>query len=318
MSSSKDTRDKTRTTQTALRAGTLPPLGKNIGPIKRTISAPGTITTGERFKKIKQAEEQLQKGAVEERQSKGKEKEVMETTELAPRTQNKKMKTMISPSARDTPSFSSKRPQELKRFLRQMEDLWQDAGIVDDKEKKSSMGKYADQESEEEWRELNAFAKGISWEEFKEELIVNYPEAAEAERGTPARIRQLCRDTKGIKLGDLAALYAFRRAFIAEAKKLSRDPPAMANRELVGLFIGALAPELASEVMKYLGNKVEIEQLGVGKAKLLRRPEDRYDLDEVCKAALQVSENSQGMFHFMDKSADRSEDRKESSFTRVS
>ena len=103
------------------------------------------------------------------------------------------------------------------------------------------MGKYADQESEEDWRGLDAFAKGISWEEFKEELIVNYPEAAEAERGTPARIRQLCRDTKGIKLGDLAVLYAFRRAFIAEAKKLSRDPPAMANRELVELFIGALA-----------------------------------------------------------------------------
>ena len=236
----------------------------------------------------------------------------METTELAPRTQNKKMKTMISPSARDAPSFSSKRPQE---FLRQMEDLWQDAGIVDDEEKKCSLGKYEDQESEEEWRGLDTFAKGISWEEFKEELIVNYPEAAEAERGTPARIRQLCRDTKGINLGDLAALYAFRRAFIAEVKKLSRDTPAMADRELVELFIGALAPGLASEVMQYLGNKVEIGQLGVGKAKPLRRPDDRYELDEVCKAALQVSENSQGMFHLMDKSADRSGDRKESSFT---
>ena len=60
---------------------------------------------------------------------------------------------------------------------------------------------------------------------------------------------------------------------------------------------------------------MEIGQLGAGKAKPLRRPEDRYDLDEVCKAALQVSENSQGMFHLMDKSADRSGDRKGSSFT---
>jgi hypothetical protein len=32
-----------------------------------------------------------------------------------------------------------------------------------------------------------------------------------------------------------------------------------------------------------------------------RRPEDRYDLDEVCKAAIQVSENSQGMFSLMRK-----------------
>ena len=46
------------------------------------------------------------------------------------------------------------------------------------------IGKYADQESEEEWTALEAFEAGHSWEEFKEELIDNYPEAAAAERGT--------------------------------------------------------------------------------------------------------------------------------------
>jgi hypothetical protein len=36
-----------------------------------------------------------------------------------------------------------------------------------------------------------------------------------------------------------------------------------------------------------------------------RRPEDKYDLDDICKAALQVSENSQGMFSLMNKSEER-------------
>ena len=41
-------------------------------------------------------------------------------------------KTMIAPGTRDAPKFSSKKPQKLWQFLRIMEDLWQEAGIVDD------------------------------------------------------------------------------------------------------------------------------------------------------------------------------------------
>ena len=90
-----------------------------------------------------------------------------------------------------------------------MKDLWQEARIVDDDVKKMMICKYADQESEEEWTALEAFEAGCSWEKFKEELIKNYPEAVAAERGTPARIRQLCSETRNIRLGDLVALYAF-------------------------------------------------------------------------------------------------------------
>jgi len=43
---------------------------------------------------------------------------------------------MIAPGARDAPKFSSRKPQELRRFVRQMEDLWKDAGITEDEEKK--------------------------------------------------------------------------------------------------------------------------------------------------------------------------------------
>jgi hypothetical protein len=215
---------------------------------------------------------------------------------------------MIAPGARDAPKFLSKKPQELRRFVRQMEDLWRDAGIVDDDEKKESIGKYADQESEEEWKALETYEKGNTWDEFKDELISNYPEAAAAERGTPARIKQLSAETKGIRLGDLAALYAFRRSFIAEAKKLVKPPAAMSNRELVELFIGSLSESMAAAVLQYLGNKAEsgpssakgkLSECSVNKTQ--RRPEDKYDLDEVCKAAIQVSESSQGMFYLMNK-----------------
>ena len=39
-----------------------------------------------------------------------------------------------------------------------------------DGEKKKSVGKYANQESKEEWGALKAFNKGYTWDEFKKEL----------------------------------------------------------------------------------------------------------------------------------------------------
>ena len=224
---------------------------------------------------------------------------------------------MVPPNSRDAPKFLSKKPAELRRFLRLMEDLMKDAGVEDDEMKKRWIVKYADQESEEEWLALDTYSSNYTWEEFKNELLENYPEAAAAERGTPARIRQLCKETSEIRLGDLPALYAFRRSFMSEAKKLLKAPAAMANRELVELFISCLSEHLASALLQYLGNRVpssaskdkgkttdSAETAKAKDASATRRPEDKYDLEEVCKAAIQVSESSQGMFSLMKKEAE--------------
>ena len=67
-----------------------------------------------------------------------------------------------------------------------------------DSEKKESMGKYADQESKEEWGALKAFNKGYTWDEFKKKLLDNYPEASAAERGTSARIWQIVQEADNV------------------------------------------------------------------------------------------------------------------------
>jgi hypothetical protein len=72
----------------------------------------------------------------------------------------------------------------------------------------------------------------------------------------------------------------------------------MANRELVELFISCLSDHLASAVLQFLGSNSSTAAV-VSDGTLPRRPEDKYDLDTVCNAALQVSENSQGMFNLM-------------------
>ena len=69
-----------------------------------------------------------------------------------------------------------------------MENLWHKASVVDDDQKKKMISRYADTASEEEWAAFKTYKKGTTWEDFKHELIENYPEAAAAERGTPARL----------------------------------------------------------------------------------------------------------------------------------
>ena len=63
-------------------------------------------------------------------------------------------------------------------------------------------------------------------------------------------------------------------------------------------------------MLQHLGH-YETESKTKGKdtsPSLQRRPEDKYDLEDICKAAIQVSENSQGMFSLIKKksSDDRS------------
>ena len=146
-----------------------------------------------------------------------------------------------------------------------------------DSEKKESIGKYVDQESEKEWEALEAFIKGYTWDEFKKELLDNYPEASAAERGIPARIWQIVWEANNVELGDTVKLYSYQWAFLAEANKLMKPPAVMSNRELVELFMGRLSLTMGQVVLQFLGGSAKKKVIEKGKktkVEDLRRPED--------------------------------------------
>ena len=114
----------------------------------------------------------------------------------------------------------------------------------------------------------------------------------------PARIRQIVWEANNVDLGDTVELYSYWRAFLAEANKLMKPPAVMSNRELVELFMGGLSLTMGQAVLQFLGGSAKkrlTEKGKEAKVKDLRRPEDRYDLDEVCQAAGEVFKNVQGM-----------------------
>ena len=88
---------------------------------------------------------------------------------------------------------------------------------------------------------------------------------------------------------------------MAEANKLMKPLVVMSNRKLVELFMGGLSLTMGQAVLQFLGGSAKKKVAEKGKeAKVedLRRPQDRYDPDEVCQAVGGVSENAQGMLSY--------------------
>ncbi|PBK83811.1 hypothetical protein ARMGADRAFT_944507 [Armillaria gallica] len=90
---------------------------------------------------------------------------------------------MPRPISRDTPKFDSSEPENLHYFLGQMEDLFSDYSITDDDEKKKKLVRYTGAHTEEEWQVLEKYDGG-TFTEFKDVILKNYPEVADAETGT--------------------------------------------------------------------------------------------------------------------------------------
>ena len=168
------------------------------------------------------------------------------------------------------------------------------------------IGKYADAKSEEEWSSFISYRDGYTCDEFKEELLNNYPEAAEAELGSPDRLKKIIREANNIKIGDLGNLYKYKRAFMTEANKLKKHPWNMSNRDLVGHFMDGLSLHLGREVLQDMRNlakqrDAEDEAAEKGKAsmstsRIKRRKtrEEDFDLEEICESAIDVSAGALG------------------------
>ena len=75
-----------------------------------------------------------------------------------------------------------------------------------------------------------------------------------------------------------------------------KPPAVMSNQELVELFMGSLSLMMGQVVLHFLrGSAKKKVKEKETKTKDLRGPENWYDLDEVCQAVGEVSENAQGM-----------------------
>jgi len=186
---------------------------------------------------------------------------------------------MPSRNCRKAPKFDRDNPEELLRYLDDVEQCLDAAGITDLTEMKNAARKYTDFRTANDWTTLKSYRTG-TWDEYKAELISNYPEAANSTSGTFARLDKLCKEYRNLEPQEAGQILAFTRSFAYEGNKLLEKNCA-SSRELVGKVMGCLSPELA----RSLEDRIIIEKgrrrQDIAVAADERHPDDPVPLDEV-------------------------------------
>jgi len=201
-------------------------------------------------------------------------------------------KEMPSPYARDAPKFDSEKPEELNRYIRRLEELFVKYGVESDKEKIRYLGAYTDARTEKEWEAMASF-EGDSFDDHKKEIIDSYPEASSEARGSMKELKRVRDSYSGITCQDLTRLQAYKRAFVAEAKKLQKVPALLSNHEAIDYFM----KPLSSGFKKKIIDKLDLtDLLAPAAADANRRVEDRFPLEKVIETAVNIARGMQSSY----------------------
>ncbi len=201
---------------------------------------------------------------------------------------------MPNPFGKEAPKFNWDKPEELNRFIRRVKELFTTHEVNDDKEKIKHLCSYADSRTEREWFGMNSYAAG-TFEDFVKEIIESYPEASNETRGSMKELKRIRDNYTGISPGDLSKLQAFKRSYIAEAKKLLQEPPLLSNHESVEYFMTPLTESFRKQIY----NKLDIVDL-LKPSDKARRPEDRFALAKVVETAVSIAQGSQASYGSLD------------------
>jgi hypothetical protein len=217
-------------------------------------------------------------------------------------------KDMPSPYSRDAPKFHYEKPEELNRYIRRLEELFLKYSIDDDKDKIRFLGAYADARTEKEWEAMDSYKKDV-YADHKKEIIDSYPEASNEARGSIKELKRIRDSYSGITCQDLTRFQAYKRAFIAEAKRLQAEPPMLSNHEAIEFFM----KPLSSGFRKKIIDKLELtDMVNPAAANIDRRPEDRFPLDKIIATAVNVARGMQATYGTSDSSSSSGEsDRRE-------
>ena len=100
-----------------------------------------------------------------------------------------------------------------------MESLFKAAGINNNEERKERVTEYVDAEMDCEWRRLDSFSDGSTWEMFVNKVQDSYSEAISNTKSI-AVLDRICREHARLGQYNEEEIHTLIRKFRAEAKKL--------------------------------------------------------------------------------------------------
>ncbi|KAJ6605980.1 hypothetical protein B0H10DRAFT_1956968 [Mycena sp. CBHHK59/15] len=143
---------------------------------------------------------------------------------------------------KNCPKFDGEEPENLEWYL--------DVIAKDDEEKKWVALCYCNPATAREWKAFKTYKALGTYEEFKKEIILNYPEVHEAEEGSIGLLDRLCWKYKcnKVEINDPKGFMSFMRKFHTEAEKLLLPPIGISNCKLYIGLLGCLEPEFVSAI----------------------------------------------------------------------
>jgi hypothetical protein len=181
------------------------------------------------------------------------------------------------PSRREesTPIFDGSDPCEIERYFDDLEFLFLKHRISDDSEKKHAAVRYPGLAPEQLWKTAPAFSDPTcTYEEFKAEVIVLYPEATAEHEYTRARFEQLVSDRARTEIHSETELGEFYRAFLLTSRILISKGRLGVPEQAHG-FLGSFEPRLGTAIQSRLEQTFPDHF-----------PEDPYSINAIYDAAL--------------------------------
>ena len=217
-----------------------------------------------------------------------------------PATATMANRNMPSRGSRSAPMFDESHPEELPRFFDDLEALFREHNVTGNADKKNWVVRYVPFRVEQQWKRFPSFGTG-GYPDLKKEILNDYPDAANLNIGSLARLKQVCKENQRIGEGDLKELLSFKRQFEVEAYKLKEAPILLANHTLVGYFMGCLTEAFRNRVYASLdimtstakGVRTMLEDATIPGLQLPpktnQRLEDPYELKDVIAKALELA-----------------------------
>ena len=112
------------------------------------------------------------------------------------------------------PSYDRNHPEELLRYIKDVEKEMICAGVVSDQDKKDWLRHYTNQHSSDKWTVLGTYPTGHdTYNDFKKELVSHYSEATDSLEGSIAHLDKLCTKSKPLTTENLSVMLEFFRGF---------------------------------------------------------------------------------------------------------
>ncbi|KAF9256712.1 hypothetical protein L218DRAFT_949787 [Marasmius fiardii PR-910] len=191
---------------------------------------------------------------------------------------------------RTLPTFDQDQPDNLKHFLSQIEQYTKCKGWKLGETKIMEAIYHMTPETQKYLIEPMESAKGEDWEQFKKDLLDEFPEVRDDDIGSVTRLGRIQSKYKFVSQGDLGKLKAYHREFHIEVQKLLQPGKiVVSNAEAVKRYLGGLEPQFQKGVKDRLWDQL-LEEKEWDQS--THRREDPFTLDEVMEMALRMASRS--------------------------